>query len=121
MRPSVESATSSRVFVHHVKVVPVTVRNMVVPPRQAEDRADVGGLGENARLLAEGESAVDRMSAAGVIECGPELVRTPISARCRVCAALPDGDAPLGCGSRETPNPVEPRPPPQLLSQLIGV
>ncbi|EFE74300.1 predicted protein [Streptomyces filamentosus NRRL 15998] len=40
---------SSRVFVHHVEVVPITVPNMVLPAGRAEYSADLGGPGEAAR------------------------------------------------------------------------
>lgn len=42
---------SSRVLVHHVEVVPI----VVVPARQAKHSADLGRLGEDARLLIEGQ------------------------------------------------------------------
>lgn len=55
---------SGRVLVHHIEVVPITVRHMVLTAGQTEDSADLGGLGEDARLLAEGEDGVDLVVAA---------------------------------------------------------
>lgn len=54
---------SSRVLVHRVEVVPITMPNTVVPAGRAEDSADLGGPGEDARLLAESEGGVDLVSA----------------------------------------------------------
>lgn len=59
---------SSRVLVHHVEVVPIVVRNVVVPARQAKHSADLGRLGEDARLLTEGQDRVDLVVAAGGVE-----------------------------------------------------
>ncbi|WP_281403205.1 hypothetical protein [Streptomyces tauricus] len=44
--------------------MPITVRHMVLTAGQTEDSADLGGLGEDARLLAEGEDGVDLVVAA---------------------------------------------------------
>ena len=59
---------SSCVLVHHVEVVPIVVGDVVVPARQAEHSADLGRLGEDARLLAEGQDRVDLVVAAGGVE-----------------------------------------------------
>ena len=42
------AAASIGVLVHHVEVVLITVRHLVVPSRQAEDRADLGRTGDEA-------------------------------------------------------------------------
>ena len=60
----VESPLSSCALVHYVQVVPITVRDVVVPARHAEDSADLGRLGDDARLLAEGQDRVDLVVAA---------------------------------------------------------
>jgi hypothetical protein len=44
------------VFVKHGEVVPVPVRDLVVAGGQGEDRTDAARLGDDAGLLAEGES-----------------------------------------------------------------
>jgi hypothetical protein len=52
----------------------VRLWHVLVSSRQAEDCADVSGLGEDARLLTEGEGAVDRMLAAQTVQGGDQFL-----------------------------------------------
>jgi hypothetical protein len=54
--------------------MPVAMWHVVVPSRKAEDRAHLGGSGEEARLLAEGEGAVDFVLAACVVKGSDQVL-----------------------------------------------
>jgi hypothetical protein len=68
VRQALAIRISTRVLVHDVEVMPVAMWHVVVPSGKAEDGAHVGGSGEDARLLAEGEGAVYFVMAACVVK-----------------------------------------------------